>query len=358
MKKLFCIFSFVIFFISLSGANNPNIPVVTALKDELIEVATEPELKVVSNAKRAEDSLNVLFAISDLDQDWMRNALVVRDSLIANVDYMNARGRLFRVEDFMKYDVVLTYPFYHYYDQIAMGDTLAAYVDLGGKVIICAWCWYAEYNNYLQGAVMNSTYNPFYSPSGDNHYSDASLGAYDADHPMMDGVTTFSESYRDSLKVNPGAHIVALYDDEEYLLGYKIQPSGGLVVGFNAVPGDTNTYDWNGQMVKLLSNIIKWSGTYSGIDVTEEGNVLGIVEISNPILTGNEWLTLSINEPTTAEFRILNLAGMVVSSKSLNYATSGIKRIDFDVSNLPTGLYLLSLKTPKENTAKKALIIR
>jgi hypothetical protein len=205
---------------------------------------------------------------------------------------------------------------------------------------------------------MEPTYNPFHSPSGDNHHLETSLGLYDADHPMMDGVTTFSETYRDSLQVNAGAFVVAQYDDGEYLLGYKIQPSGGLVVGFNAIPGDTNALGWNGQMVKLLSNIITWSGTYSGIDVAEEENGLGIVEISNPILTGNEWLTLSVDSPTTVDFRILNLAGMVLSSKSLNYSTPGVKRIDFDVSNLPSGLYLLSLKTPKENVAQKALVIR
>jgi hypothetical protein len=158
--------------------------------------------------------------------------------------------------------------------------------------------------------------------------------------------------------VNPGAYVVALYDDGEYLLGYKIQPSGGLVVGFNAVPGDTISMAWRGQMVKLLSNIIKWSGTYAGVEETKGEKGLKIVEISNPILTGNEWLTLSADSPTAVDFRILNLAGMVVYSRSLNYTSSGIKRVDFDVSSLPTGLYFLSLKTSKENISKKALIIR
>jgi hypothetical protein len=357
MKKLLCVLSIIILSFSLLGVNNANIPVVTTPRDDLVEVATKPELKDVSKAKRAEDSLNVLFAIADGDQDWMRNALMVRNSSIVNIDYKDSRNNLSRVEDFMSYDVVLTYPSYEYYDEIAMGDTLAAYVDSGGRVITCGFCWFSDGND-LQGAVMNSTYNPFYNPSGDNHYKDTSLGLYDADHPMMEGVTTFSETYRDSLQVNPGAYTVALYADEEYLLGYKIHPSGGIVVGFNAVPGDTNSYGWDGQMVKLLSNIINWSGTYTGIEVTEGGSGLGIVEISNPILTGNEWLTLSVDSPTTVDFRIINLTGMVVSSKSLNYTTSGIKRVDFDVSKLPSGLYFLSLKSPKENATKKALVIR
>jgi hypothetical protein len=358
MKKLFCVLSIVFLFISLMGVNNANIPVEEPEKDELIEVAAKSEPKVVSNAKRAVDSLNVLFALAyNTDQVWLRNALIERDSLIDNVDYMNVSTTLARVEDFMAYDVVLTYPANSYYDEVAMGDTLAAYVDLGGKVITCVFCWYSIGAD-LQGAIMDPSYNPFYSPSGDNHHSVANLGTYDAGHPMMDGVTTFSERYRDSLQVNAGAFVVAQYDDGEYLLGYKIHPSGGLVVGFNAAPGDTNVLGWDGQMVKLLSNIITWSGTYGGIEETEGKNNLEIVEISNPILTGNEWLTFSIDEPTTMDFKIMNLVGIIVSLKNLNYTTPGRKRVNFDVSNLPSGLYFLSLKTPKENVAKKVLIIR
>lgn len=360
MKKLLCLLSIVFLFISLLGANNTaNIPVVTSSKDKSVEVSTNPELKVVSNAKRAADSLNVLFAVADpdTDTDWLRNALVVRDSLIANVDYMDARSVLARVSDFMIYDVVITFSAYNYYDNIAMGDTLAAYVDSGGKVITCGFCWYRD-GAHLEGAIMNSTYNPFNSPSGDNHYSTANLGTYDAGHPMMDGVTTFSGYYRDSLQVNAGAYVVAQYDDAEYLLGYKIQPSGGLVVGFNAVPIDTNSGSWDGQMVKLLSNIITWSGTYTGIEEAEGGNGLGIVAISNPILTGNEWLTFSIDSPTTVDFRIMNLVGIVVSYKSIDYATPGVKRVDFDVSALPSGLYFLSVKTQGGIAIRKALVIR
>ena len=358
MKKLFCVLSVVILFFSLLGANNSNIPVINTSKDELIEVTAKAEPKVISNAKRAADSLNVLFALAyNVDQVWLRNALVERCSLIANVDYMNAQTTLARVEDFIDYDVVLTYPANSYYDAVAMGDTLAAYVDLGGKVITCVFCWYSVGAD-LQGAIMDPTYNPFRSPSGDNHHEEANLGTYDAGHPMMEGVTTFSERYRDSLQVNAGAFVVAQYDDGEYLLGYKIQPSGGLVVGFNAAPGDTNVLGWDGQMVKLLSNIITWSGTYGGIEETEGENNLEIVEISNPILAGNEWLMFSVDSPTTVDFRIINLVGRILSSKSLNYTTSGVKRIDFDVSNLPSGLYFLLLKTPEKNIAKKVLIVR
>jgi hypothetical protein len=304
-------------------------------------------------------SKNVLYAMADYDQTWMRDALMARDSLIGNVDYMDIRYYSPLMEDLNMYDVVLLRTNYPCLDNIAMGDTLATYVvDQGGKVVLTVACWYGSTYG-LSGAIMDPDYNPFSTPSGGNHYNWASLGWYDATHPMMDGVTTFSEYYRDYLQVNPGADTVAKYDDGEYLLGFKAQGSGGLVVGFNAYPKDTFQLSWTGQMVKLLSNIIDWSTAYSGIeDVTEGEKGFKILEISNPILTGKEWLTLSIGSPDKVEFRIINIVGMVVSSTSVDYTTPGIKKIDFDVLKLPSGAYFLSLKTKKGNAIKKAMIIR
>jgi hypothetical protein len=304
-------------------------------------------------------SKNVLFAISDSDVPWMRNALMARDTLIGNVDYMNGTATVPKVKDFLIYDVILTYPNYSFSDEVAMGDTLAAFVDLGRRSVITGgWCWYSLGND-LQGAIMDTTYNPFYSPSGDNHYATANLGWYDAGHLMMDGISTFSEEYRDYLQVSDSADTVAKYDDGEYLLGYKKLPSGGIVVGFNAVPGDTLYYGWDGQMVKLLANIINWSAENSGIeDMTEVGDGLMILNVSNPILRGKEWLTLSIDSPVEVKLSIINIAGRVVSSKSLNYTTSGVKKVEFDVSELSSGAYFLSLKTPKNKAILKAVVIK
>lgn len=303
-------------------------------------------------------STNVLFAFADVDAPWLKNALTERDSLIGNIDYMDLRNYSPILEDLNMYDVVLARSNYRCLDSAAVGDTLAAYVDLGGRVIVASAAWYGSPYGIF-GAIMGPAYNPFNTPSGGNHYSTANLGWYDAAHPMMDGVTTLSDYYRDFLQVNPGADTVAKYDDGEYLLGYKTQASDGLVVGFNLFVSDTLVYYWSGQMVKLLSNIIDWSAEYSGIeDVTEIGDGLTMLGVSSPIMTGNEWLTFSIDSPIKVELSIINIAGMVASTKSLNYTTPGVKKIDFDVSALPSGPYFLSVKTSEGSATRKALVIR
>lgn len=305
-------------------------------------------------------STNVLFALADIDQPWLKNALISRDSLIGNIDYMDVgyyTPYTPTLNDLNMYDVVLTRPNGTYSDSVATGDTLAAYVDQGGRVVLGAACWFGPPHS-LAGAIMDPAYSPFYMVAPGNHYFYANLGWYDATHPMMDGITTLSEWIRDSVGVNPGADTVAKYDDSEYLLAYRTLPSDGVVVGYNVFFGDTLVLYTTGQAVKLLSNIINWSAAYSGIEITERGDGFAILEISNPILRGNEWLTLSIDSPTTADFKIINLAGMVISSKSLDYTTPGVKRVDFDVSELPSGLYFLSVKTQEGDAVKKALVIK
>ncbi len=307
-------------------------------------------------------SNNVLFAIAEFDQLWMRNALMERNPEIKNVDYMNAISTIPKLNDFKMYDVVFTLPNFQYADKIAMGDTLAAYVDIGGKVICGTFCWYS-YGNNLGGEIMTADYNPFYNPTGWNHFSFANLGWYDVTHPMMNGINTFGEIYRDYLALNPGADTVAKYDDGEYLIGIKTQETkgnNGVVVGFNALPLDsTSYYNWSGQMVSLLGNVINWSASYTGIDDNIiSGKGFKIIKISNPVLKDNEWIELIITSPSKINFKIIDITGREVFVRNYDFKTQGIKRIEFNVSNLPSGAYFISVSSDKEKEIRKGIIIR
>lgn len=102
-----------------------------------------------------------------------------------------------------------------------------------------------------------------------------------------------------------------------------------------------------------------FTGWVAGIeDVTQAGNGVEILAVSSPILTGKEWLTVSLDSPSKVDFQIINVAGIVVSSKELPYTTPGEKRIEFDVSKLPSGPYFLSLKTDRGRAIKKTVVIR
>ncbi len=300
---------------------------------------------------------NILFAISDADQTWMRNTLMTRYQEIGNVDYLDGRIYTPEVEGLLMYDAVLTYPNYAYQDEVAMGDTLASYVDAGGNVVTGGWCWYTSGNN-LAGAIMDPAYNPFYNPTGGNHISWAGLG-WNAVHPMMLGITSVSAVYRDYLAINPGADTVAKYDDGEYLLGYKTNPSGGVVVGLNLVPADSLNYWWSGQGVRLVKNALHWAAT-SGVDIEEEEDFADfrILEISGSILRDKGWLRYHLNSPGKVSFRIFDVSGRVVYSKDLEHPVSGRNTLDFNVSRLVSGPYFLHLTSGKGELTKKVIVVR
>jgi hypothetical protein len=107
----------------------------------------------------------------------------------------------------------------------------------------------------------------------------------------------------------------------------------------------------------IAAKVCDWNA--GGIeDIVHEGKGLKMAEISSPILTGNEWLAISLDSPSKVVFQIINVAGMILSSKDLNYDTPGVKRVDFNVSNLPSGPYFLSFKSDSGRVIKKTLVIR
>lgn len=301
---------------------------------------------------------NVLFAISDYDQTWMRNELTTRYTEIGNVDYLDGRIYTPEVEGLLMYDAVLTYPNYAYQDEVGMGDTLASYVDAGGNVVTGGWCWYTSGNN-LAGAIMDAAYNPFYNPTGSNHGSWAGLGWYDAGHPMMNGVTNVSAYYRDFLGVNPGADTAAKYDDGEYLLGYKKNVSGGVVVGLNLVPSDSLKYWWSGQGVRIIKNALYYATT-SGVDIQDDEDFADfkILEISGSILMDNGWVRFYLNSPGKIDFTIFDVSGRVVYERNLDYAVSGSKTLDFNISNLVSGPYFLHLSSGDRGLTRKIIVVR
>jgi hypothetical protein len=206
---------------------------------------------------------------------------------------------------------------------------------------------------------MDAAYNPFYNPTGSNHGSWAGLGWHDAGHPMMNGVTDVSAFYRDYLAVNSGADTVAKYDDGEYLLGYKKNAAGGVVIGLNLVPSDSLNYWWSDQGVRITKNALYYATT-SGIDIQEEEEFADfkILEISASILIDNGWIRFYLNSPGKIDFKIFDVSGRAVYERNLDYAVSGRKTLDFNVSNVVSGPYFLHLSSGDRSLTRKIIVVR
>jgi hypothetical protein len=102
----------------------------------------------------------VLYAPAWNDNPGFRAALST--VLGSDVDYWNAAmvGTP-PLETMRQYAVVMTWVNYPYADAVGMGDTLADYVDRGGRVILGQWCRHTDQSNYLSGRIMD---DPAYCP--------------------------------------------------------------------------------------------------------------------------------------------------------------------------------------------------
>ena len=186
-------------------------------------------------------------------------------------------------------------------------------------------------------------------------------------------------SYVASVSVAPtGAFVVTwVYDNDIYAQAYypDLSPYSAAFKVNNETEGPNTVQEnpvvaTNGSKAIMAWEDPKWqkgldvaakiySWDQSGIeDISKEGKGLNILGISSTLLTGKEWLTISVDTPAAVDFKIINVAGMVVSSKILKYTNPGIKGVDFDVSKLPCGPYFLSIETDSGRAVKKAVVIK
>lgn len=94
-----------------------------------------------------------------------------------------------------------------------------------------------EYRPWLPGPTVTSTVQ--------------TLGAYDAAHPILQGVTALSAMYRISdLTPAPGSTLLASWSGGSPLVAVK-----GRVVGINARLGSA---EWSGDFAKLIVNAANW----------------------------------------------------------------------------------------------------
>jgi VCBS repeat-containing protein len=129
------------------------------------------------------------------------------------------------------------------------GNTLAAYVDGGGGLVATTFLWqFPEASNH--GALSNG-YLPFENYFG--NYSFSTLGTYDANSPIMQGVTSLTGHYRDLVSLSSDATLVASWADGFPLVA--IDSSG--VVGIALFPNDAFG-NLSGDYLTLFGNALSF----------------------------------------------------------------------------------------------------
>jgi hypothetical protein len=127
----------------------------------------------------------------------------------------------------------------------SVGDTLADYVDGGGRVVDGVFSNFAVYG--IGGRWASGGYSLL--TLVDDGVGNATLGTHDSSHPIMNGVTNFDggdSSFRAQGTVTPGAAIIASWSDGTPLvITGTISGQRRVTLNFYPPSSDARADFWN-----------------------------------------------------------------------------------------------------------------
>ena len=173
------------------------------------------------------------------------------------LSYYDARAATPSLGELQAYEVVVVISNFSFADPAGMGDVLADYVDAGGAVVQTVPTFFdpGGFGWGLQGRFITDGYGPFIG-TGD-WFLFAELGAFDASHPIMAGVTYAGDELRQIMDLDPDAEWVASWTDDEFVAVKD------RVVGLNTFIADGAA--WVGDVPLIVHNSIVFAVT--GADV-------------------------------------------------------------------------------------------
>jgi hypothetical protein len=160
-----------------------------------------------------------------------------------------------------------------------IGNLLADYVDIGGKVIIAGFAWDdPAYGWQLEGRLIDEGYTPYRRSTAD--LGTASLGNHDPLHPVMVGVndvTAIGTVTHQALPLESGATWIADWDDGQP----AVYAQGTRVIGYNLLLDWSGTgWPWSGDIPILLENSIRWLMSHAPQPVPPEASISYKVQIT------------------------------------------------------------------------------
>lgn len=199
----------------------------------------------------------------------------IRDSLaafpdIALVDVFDAKVATPSLGTLLHYDCVLLTNYIQFKDRWTLGDILADYVDLGGGVIMTHLS-FGSSTYPVAGRFQSDGYSPFTSLGG--FASSANLGAFDAGHPIMAGVTQAYTHEPQRVTLSTGAVWVASWNNGVPFVAAK----GAHVVGVTITFWCGMEYEWGGDLPRLIHNAAFWASGGGDICWAEAAPKSGVV---------------------------------------------------------------------------------
>ncbi len=224
---------------------------------------------------------------------------------VAAADLFDATAGTPTLAQLQQYDVVAPFSNDPFTDAATLGDNLADYVDAGGIVVQVGFSFYGPGQPYgVNGRWLSGNYNP-YDYSTNLSASGFTLGAFNAGHPLMAGVTTLNSNYQNIVSPNPSSTEVAATSNGSSLVAYRPVSGGHTTVGITAYLGvvAAQSGDWGrvivnaghwlaascqGSTLSALSPAKVWVGLANSDDVGIKFDLQAIVSVNGtPVGSGH-----------------------------------------------------------------------
>jgi len=238
---------------SLGYSNNVDIAI-GAIPPRQLTATTDLEFRIDlgwrhPGSRPLVPNMNVMVVAADNATQFIADLAAFDD--IDTVIYFDGRNGTPTPQELEDISVVVVWSNYQFSDPVAMGNVLADYVDDGGGVLIQQFAFGSGWE--LQGRLMTE-YSPF-SP-GSISYTTKSLGNFDPNHPIMDGVTAVTEYFASLVTIVNNGEWVASYSDDTPFVAYNPDVN---VAAINGYVGDSRQF--TGDMILMVHNAMNYIAT-------------------------------------------------------------------------------------------------
>ena len=316
-----------------------------------------------------------LIAFGDLPvNSWaLHDSLVAHDSsnLFSVIDTFNVSsngGRNLSLSSLITggYGVVLTFANYTYLNATALGDTLAAFMDQGGGVVIAP---FGEATTWGIGGRYATQYMPV--PLTANSYTAGTLGTVHLPtHPITAGVSAISVgNYVTGATTLQHGVDVADFNTGHILAG-AFDTLGRRTASIGFFPTSWYYTTWGGHNARLLLNAMCWAAglcNESGVEVLPAlSRFPKVFALSpawpNPFRRTTE-MHYQLPMACPVQIRVFNVAGQVVKTLINGREEAGYKHVTWDGrsddgSRVASGVYFYRLDAGSFAATKKMVVIR
>ena len=256
---------------------------------------------------------------------------------IDSVELFDGTGGTPTAGDLADIDAVFVSSNHNWDDNEAVGDLLADFVDGGGGVVLDLGGISSGALYGVDGRLMDDGYIPLDASNDINTPND--LGDFDADHPIMDGVSTASSEFYGEVDMDEDAYLVASFAPPRKLAGEEMVATMGSVAAINCFLGDNSPMGGDGYA--MAANALYWSyaaaqtPAVTSVD-PDSGTNDGVasVEISGDFFMYND-TEVKLSGPNKAEIPATNIV-------LTGYETIAC---DFDLDGADPGEYHIVVTT-------------